>query len=480
MADAIRYEVADSIATITIDRPEKRGAMSFAILADFLSTVKRAAADDAARVVIVTGTEGSFCAGTDLADLSSIPGKQRGVRGEASDGDAWWPLVQCPKPVIGAIDGPAVGMGAEFTSQCDVRLASPRARFAWNFAKRGLVLVRYEGCEMEILAQCSTPGEYEYTAITRKDDRVAIKTEDDLWANVPLGAAALESKLAAADFYPQLFEEAFGTPEVSSDRISRALAQFVRSLVSYQSRYDEGLILRGEGDFRGFDGFDEVFTDQELLGLRLFGGIGRGGGRNRRDDDPANAGPPNGGPNVGSVANGFGQRGGGGQGRGGGRGGGGQCSSCHTSVLQVSSPRNNGLDAVTDDEILQADGVLLGTPVHWAMVSVETRSFLDRVGALLLKEGVLDREGRTAGAFCTGGGAAMGKEMARLTILNAFLTMRFVVVGGVEGDGFGTLGPEATTPDPKSPMRPEEIAAARASGERFARLTKRVSQGAPR
>jgi enoyl-CoA hydratase/carnithine racemase len=139
MADAIRYEVADSIATITIDRPEKRGAMSFAILADFLSTVKRAAADDAARVVIVTGTEGSFCAGTDLADLSSIPGKQRGVRGEASDGDAWWPLVQCPKPVIGAIDGPAVGMGAEFTSQCDVRLASPRARFAWNFAKRGLV-----------------------------------------------------------------------------------------------------------------------------------------------------------------------------------------------------------------------------------------------------------------------------------------------------------------------------------------------------
>jgi NAD(P)H dehydrogenase (quinone) len=138
------------------------------------------------------------------------------------------------------------------------------------------------------------------------------------------------------------------------------------------------------------------------------------------------------------------------------------------------------LDAVTDDEILQADGILLGTPVHWATVSVETRSFLDRVGAVLLKEGGLDREGRTAGAFCTGGGAAMGKEMARLTILNAFLTMRFVVVGGVEGEGFGTLGPEATTPDPRSPMTPEETAAARASGERFARLTKRVSRGVAR
>lgn len=139
MADPIRYEVADRIATITIDRPEKRGAMTFEILANFLKAVRRAGADDEARVVIVTGTEGSFCAGTDLGDLSATPAAQRGARGEADDGAAWWPLVQCPKPVIGAIDGPAVGMGAEFTSQCDVRLASPRARFAWNFAKRGLV-----------------------------------------------------------------------------------------------------------------------------------------------------------------------------------------------------------------------------------------------------------------------------------------------------------------------------------------------------
>jgi enoyl-CoA hydratase len=109
------------------------------MLGDFIATVRRAGDDPDARVVIVTGTGGAFCAGTDLSDLATVPGEERGLRGEAHEDDKWWPLVACPKPVIGAIDGPAVGMGAEFTSQCDVRIASTRARFAWNFAHRGLV-----------------------------------------------------------------------------------------------------------------------------------------------------------------------------------------------------------------------------------------------------------------------------------------------------------------------------------------------------
>jgi len=136
---AILYEVADGIATITINRPEKRNAMSFAVLHDFIETTKRAGTDDAARVVIVTGSGGAFCAGTDLSDLASRPPEDRGLRGRADETDRWWPLVTCMKPVIAAVDGAAVGMGAEFTLQCDVRIASSRARFAWNFAHRGLV-----------------------------------------------------------------------------------------------------------------------------------------------------------------------------------------------------------------------------------------------------------------------------------------------------------------------------------------------------
>ena len=82
---------------------------------------------------------GAFCAGTDLADLATVPGEVRGLRGSAEERHKWWPIAQARKPTIGAIDGPAVGMGAEFSSQCDLRLASTNARFAWNFVHRGLV-----------------------------------------------------------------------------------------------------------------------------------------------------------------------------------------------------------------------------------------------------------------------------------------------------------------------------------------------------
>jgi enoyl-CoA hydratase len=135
----IRYETAGPVGTITIDRPEKRNAMTYAMLAEFIETVGRADADPTTSVLVVTGVPGAFCAGTDLADLATVPGETRGLRGSAEDRHAWWPIAQCSKPTIGVIDGPAVGMGAEFTSQCDLRIASTNARFAWNFVHRGLV-----------------------------------------------------------------------------------------------------------------------------------------------------------------------------------------------------------------------------------------------------------------------------------------------------------------------------------------------------
>ena len=139
MSDLIQLEHDEGIGVLTLNRPEKRNAMTFAMLGEFTAAVAEAGSDPAIKVLIITGSGGSFCAGTDLADLASIPGEKRGLRGSAEQRDRWWPIVECPKPVIGAIDGPAVGMGAEFTSQCDIRIASTQARFAWNFVHRGLV-----------------------------------------------------------------------------------------------------------------------------------------------------------------------------------------------------------------------------------------------------------------------------------------------------------------------------------------------------
>jgi len=122
-------------------------------------------------------------------------------------------------------------------------------------------------------------------------------------------------------------------------------------------------------------------------------------------------------------------------------------------------------------EILTADGILLGAPVQWAGLSSEAKRFLDRVAQTLVDAKALSREGRTGGAFVTGGAPSSGKELARLTILSAFLNMRFIVLGGVAADGFGTLGPQATTGPDDPGLSEAELDEARRSGERFARLT---------
>lgn len=132
------------------------------------------------------------------------------------------------------------------------------------------------------------------------------------------------------------------------------------------------------------------------------------------------------------------------------------------------------VDEVEDEEILQADGIAVGTPVHWGSLSVPVKTFLDRVGVVLDAE--LHGEGRTAGAFCTGGAVSSGKELARLAILAAFLNLRFLVVGGIAPDGYGNLGPQATTGPEDPGLSEAELDEARQSGERFARITKQFKQ----
>jgi NAD(P)H dehydrogenase (quinone) len=146
------------------------------------------------------------------------------------------------------------------------------------------------------------------------------------------------------------------------------------------------------------------------------------------------------------------------------------------SVEGVEAALRKAAD-VQDADIGAADGIVVGTPVQWGDLSAETKRLLDRIGKVLDRPAAGKRtlgEGRTAGAFCTGGGVSMGKEMARLAILSAFLTMRFVVIGGVDAEGFGTLGPDATTGPADPGVSKQEVEEARQFGARFAQLTRRV------
>ena len=135
---------------------------------------------------------------------------------------------------------------------------------------------------------------------------------------------------------------------------------------------------------------------------------------------------------------------------------------------------------VTSDDILQADGIVLGTPVEWGNLSAEAKRFLDRVGEVLGKAGATYGEGRTAAVFCTGGSPSNGQEMARMGAIAAFLAMRFVVVGGVNQEGFGSLGPQAVTGAKPPGVTDGDRADARRFGERFARLTLRWRAAAAR
>jgi enoyl-CoA hydratase/carnithine racemase len=135
----IHYEVAGAVATITIDRPERRNALDRDHVQDLLAAIARASTDDAARAVVVTGAGGVFSSGTDMSSPDDIgPAHDDWWETMRPDG-FWWPIVESPKPFIAAVDGAAIGMGVELTSHCDWRIASTRARFGWNFVHRGLV-----------------------------------------------------------------------------------------------------------------------------------------------------------------------------------------------------------------------------------------------------------------------------------------------------------------------------------------------------
>jgi enoyl-CoA hydratase/carnithine racemase len=148
----VRYEVAGGVATLTLDRPDKRNAFTATMADELARAAATADADDAVRVVLVTGAGRDFCVGADLSGgRDTFSGKRLTNRpaGPMSEGIGGVPrdrggvvslsFAALRKPVIAAVNGAAVGIGATMTLPMDVRIAGESARFGFPFVRRGIV-----------------------------------------------------------------------------------------------------------------------------------------------------------------------------------------------------------------------------------------------------------------------------------------------------------------------------------------------------
>jgi enoyl-CoA hydratase/carnithine racemase len=143
--EEIIYEVSEQIATITLNRPDKLNSFTNRMLKEIIAAFDESDADDNVRAVIVTGSGRAFCAGADLSGGGETFAKGgsdvKAKTGVMRDGGGLVSLriFESKKPVIGAINGAAVGVGVTMTLPMDIRLASNTSKFGFVFAKRGIV-----------------------------------------------------------------------------------------------------------------------------------------------------------------------------------------------------------------------------------------------------------------------------------------------------------------------------------------------------
>ncbi len=155
--EQIKAEVKDQILTLTLNRPEKLNAFTGKMMNEMIDVFTKVNSDDDVRVVIVTGAGRAFCAGADLSggastfDASTNPERASRNAGPADQvdwsdervrdggGRVTLAIFECLKPVIAAVNGPAVGIGLTMQLAMDIRIASDNARFGFVFSRRGIV-----------------------------------------------------------------------------------------------------------------------------------------------------------------------------------------------------------------------------------------------------------------------------------------------------------------------------------------------------
>jgi enoyl-CoA hydratase/carnithine racemase len=147
--ETLLYDLEDGVATITLNRPDRLNAFTTRMMADLIAAFDHTDGDDAVKAVIVTGAGRGFCAGADLAsggatfdfarseDPLRLEARVNGVQRDGG-GRVTLRIFDSLKPVIAAVNGPAVGVGVTMQLPMDIRLASTSARFGFVFARRGI------------------------------------------------------------------------------------------------------------------------------------------------------------------------------------------------------------------------------------------------------------------------------------------------------------------------------------------------------
>ena len=150
--ECILYDVKDKVLTITLNRPDRLNAYTGQMQSNLIEAFDKAGKDDEIRAIIVTGAGRGFCAGADLGaggntfnrEVRNNKGETEGIKDDPEwmrdgGGRTTLAIFDCPKPIIAAFNGPAVGVGVTMTLPMDIRIASEEAKFGFVFARRGLV-----------------------------------------------------------------------------------------------------------------------------------------------------------------------------------------------------------------------------------------------------------------------------------------------------------------------------------------------------
>lgn len=227
--ETILYEVRDSVALITLNRPERLNAWHYGMRDDLLDAIARSNADPAVGAMVLTGAGRGFCAGADIEKAFKARLEDGPQEGREDSAATWVRTVRAAKPIVAAVNGVAVGIGLTMILPCDYIIASDQARFCAAFVKMGVVT---ELASSHFLVQRMGFGRASEAALTAR----MIGAEEAV-------ASGLADRLVAHD---SLLDEALATAGAMAANPDRQLRMVKQLLTQNGSESDLDTVIGRE------------------------------------------------------------------------------------------------------------------------------------------------------------------------------------------------------------------------------------------